>query len=939
MPQRQNPVPLRPMPPQSVSIASSQQMNSSSTLSSSNAQPSMGLNQPSVITGSRQVLPSGSNIGAAPSQTGTAPNGRHTNTRLSNVNSGITPGATSQITPVKDQDGKFPCPHCPKTYLHAKHLKRHLLRHTGDRPYQCVLCKDTFSRSDILKRHFQKCSIRRGNPTGATHLSHAHAHQQGKQGNVQSNDTSGVGTVTSISSTGVGGLSPSQGSPGAGSKRKSTRACDQCVKLKVRCDLASPCERCQTKGGECTYSRSIKRQDSRDEASLLPQGTFQDQARGVGQTVGYGEEFNFPPPTHPAAHMAHQIHQPQQTLVGPPQRQPQPSNPHQTPRPINTVCQLPTPFYPPAPGGEVDWTSFMQVGDTNFMDTFYLSQAGGPSTDSGTPTTTASMDPDGCGVFGALYNGGNDASAMTGILDGFNGWAHLAMHQIDPLQAKCDQLIAICFPEDRNSPGHGSPNQQIKQEPGADGELKRWLTPDNVKHFVHLFFVNFQGHFPMIHIPTFNITLIYDGLLLAIICIGAVYSKRGISVDQVRMLIDRCFAAIDRNGAPPGPLEIEEVQGRYFLHVLATWHGHHYQRENSRRQYGKVIQKARAVGLFQPLTPENPGAAGFSIYHQLDDRTPNQHNWSWSAWLEQEKRNRVMFGIFLLNSAFVIFFNSPPQIHPHEVRLPLPADDAAWEASDANECANALGLNGEACIGGNVAGSRQVRQPEFVVALQSLLQMHLEFKPGTTNAYSKFILIHALHVHIWTTQKIMVGASESGVGQVAGVVPHPMVNWGSQNTNDGGTPEGFRDGEMVLSEAAKALRVTLYALEKWKRAWDMDLIAQYPSPTSRIGFGRDGLPFYWLAKLYMARNRTLDWKHEVDDDRTVAKVKNMLRHLQGFVTDGTGRLDVQGAVCAIDDDFAINELTYDMKLLFRPIEEIDRSPPQQQPREIVGSWK
>lgn len=76
----------------------------------------------------------------------------------------------------KDADGKFPCPHCTKTYLHAKHLKRHLLRHTGDRPYMCVLCRDTFSRSDILKRHFQKCSIRRGNPTGASHLSHPQAH-------------------------------------------------------------------------------------------------------------------------------------------------------------------------------------------------------------------------------------------------------------------------------------------------------------------------------------------------------------------------------------------------------------------------------------------------------------------------------------------------------------------------------------------------------------------------------------------------------------------------------------------------------------------------------------------------------------------------------------------------------------------------------------------
>lgn len=47
-----------------------------------------------------------------------------------------------------------------------------MIADTGDRPYMCHLCKDTFSRSDILKRHFQKCSIRRGNPTGANHLAH-----------------------------------------------------------------------------------------------------------------------------------------------------------------------------------------------------------------------------------------------------------------------------------------------------------------------------------------------------------------------------------------------------------------------------------------------------------------------------------------------------------------------------------------------------------------------------------------------------------------------------------------------------------------------------------------------------------------------------------------------------------------------------------------------
>ena len=38
------------------------------------------------------------------------------------------PAVGKPIIPVKDADGKFPCPNCTKTYLHAKHLKRHMLR-------------------------------------------------------------------------------------------------------------------------------------------------------------------------------------------------------------------------------------------------------------------------------------------------------------------------------------------------------------------------------------------------------------------------------------------------------------------------------------------------------------------------------------------------------------------------------------------------------------------------------------------------------------------------------------------------------------------------------------------------------------------------------------------------------------------------------------------
>ena len=48
--------------------------------------------------------------------------------RAAAVAGSSTTNSKSATVPTKDADGKFPCPYCSKTYLHAKHLKRHLLR-------------------------------------------------------------------------------------------------------------------------------------------------------------------------------------------------------------------------------------------------------------------------------------------------------------------------------------------------------------------------------------------------------------------------------------------------------------------------------------------------------------------------------------------------------------------------------------------------------------------------------------------------------------------------------------------------------------------------------------------------------------------------------------------------------------------------------------------
>ena len=42
-------------------------------------------------------------------------------------------------TPIKDINGRFPCDYCEKKYLHAKHLKRHLLRREFEYCLRCLL--------------------------------------------------------------------------------------------------------------------------------------------------------------------------------------------------------------------------------------------------------------------------------------------------------------------------------------------------------------------------------------------------------------------------------------------------------------------------------------------------------------------------------------------------------------------------------------------------------------------------------------------------------------------------------------------------------------------------------------------------------------------------------------------------------------------------------
>jgi hypothetical protein len=346
----------------------------------------------------------------------------------------------------------------------------------------------------------------------------------------------------------------------------------------------------------------------------------------------------------------------------------------------------------------------------------------------------------------------------------FDGW-----NLGDPFDAKAAALISYCFAD-------GLP--RTRNELQAMDQLKHILTADNIKRYLQLFRTHWNEHWPTIHMPTFSTLEANNGLLLAMMCLGCIYANE-MNLEMERWLmvltkqaVERSFRTLqigDEHAVKPYSFEtsssdLEEIEALVLLQSMYTWHGDATQRQQARDDFRRVVAIARRCGLTQPIPLGRPG---YSMLHQSHryQAHMNINAWNWKAWVEQEKRSRCMFLLYLTDCALAMFFNRPPSFNQSEIQIQLPADDAAWDAPNAQACMDALGLNGEpAQHMSNVSGSQRLSQPEFHLCMQLLFAPQSEFVPRTTNVFSKFLLIHALHAAIWNLQNQCSMAQGLGAG-------------------------------------------------------------------------------------------------------------------------------------------------------------------------------
>ncbi|KAF2835254.1 hypothetical protein M501DRAFT_989029 [Patellaria atrata CBS 101060] len=840
----------------------------------------------------------------------------------------VAPGSGKAApTPTKNADGKFDCPHCTKTYLHLKHLKRHLLRHTGDRPYQCILCKDTFSRSDILKRHFQKCSLRRGNPTGVTHL-------QGSRANLKKNrlsagnadqhtylnpvngppNTYGETSFTfPSSSSGINTLSSETNLP-------SFPDSNNLPALSNRASRANSDIRPITTFHE--NRRSMSGLDAfRTEKSGLETGFDGMGNRGLSDglsrqldasAMSQGQGYNQIP---------QMFHQDSARSGGESHHLVKTEDPNQLTFGRNSLSNFDNAST--GQGNNLTWDEPFQQQP---QETFMFQSTVPPNSNSlkaehplNADGTQATADMPFSGLYSLSNNFGGEQ-----ILN----WGLASTIERDPLQQKADSLLAFCSPH-------------ITQE------LTVILSMDNITHFLDLF-KNFQAHWPLLHMPTFDPVQASNSLLLAIICVGAVYSDRLTKehvrnvMEIVRTVVQRSspiYARVNVSNSSPASFEpeVEDIQSLILLCNLFLWHGTKAQNQWARSEHPKIAKYLSSWVFLFPKGLDRPGASilhqpNYSFSQQLTDNRP----WDWSLWVEQEKFSRAIYQTYLTDTAMVIFFNYTPKFDASRIQLPLPADDVAWEAKNAEDCASAIGANGYKAAQINVSGTNSPTQMTLRDALDILMDPTKEFEPRATNAYSKFILIHALCVYIIKAHRertVHNNGYQTSQGYMSSgpSTPRSSGDWGMAEgsvgtiSNNNSGPVTPIEGHFPHTHGQQYMKTLTHALEKWKKHWDSDLTSQYPwqSVFRRIGFCRDAVHFYYLA--YHFLNRTGPAELTLPPEQRYGQVFNLLKQITSQIASGQFAQDFS-AVGAIDENYGVKDLTLDMKLLFTPIQQhVDHS--------------
>jgi hypothetical protein len=295
------------------------------------------------------------------------------------------------------------------------------------------------------------------------------------------------------------------------------------------------------------------------------------------------------------------------------------------------------------------------------------------------------------------------------------------------------------------------------------------LSKRMMQAYIGSYWLHFSDQVPILHKPTFSPDRTPNLLLIAVMTIGAACLDKthGQTVTRAGAQLSNFLAwhlrweiFMDVNFRPPAKLWIfqallllelyEKMYSTRELHERA--HIHHATTITLMRRGRSLIGKS---AMDSPPNPrdEKQGANGSRHSSTSGIHTPDE--W-WNHWITNEATRRAAFAAFVIDSIHATMFGHSTVMVAHEMRLPLPCDEALWRATSGPEVGR---------VESNLM-SNGIKPISFLEGLKRTLSS----QDVQTNSFGRTILMAGLLSVSWhmNQRDLQVNMLGGGVSQALG---------------------------------------------------------------------------------------------------------------------------------------------------------------------------
>ncbi|KAJ4360448.1 uncharacterized protein N0V89_001011 [Didymosphaeria variabile] len=281
-----------------------------------------------------------------------------------------------------------------------------------------------------------------------------------------------------------------------------------------------------------------------------------------------------------------------------------------------------------------------------------------------------------------------------------------------------------------------------------------------MQQYIGAYWLHFHPQLPILHKPTFNASTCPDLLLLCVMCLGASCldkSQVGEEATQSCAQLSNFLAwhlrweiFMDADFRPPAKLWV--FQALLLLEIFEKMYSTRPLHERAHIHHATTLTlMRRGSSLIGRSAMDSPPSQSGSSSKGSHVNTPDE--W-WNHWITNEATRRAAFAAFVMDSIHATMFGHSAVMVAHEMRLPLPCDEALWSATSSSEVGR---------VEANLHSSG-FKHTTFLDGLKKTLNG----QTVRTNSFGRTILMAGLLSVSWHMNQRDLQVSSLGVSTVLG---------------------------------------------------------------------------------------------------------------------------------------------------------------------------